>query len=218
MKKIFSFIFWVFIIIIIIGVIELNKESWDNFKEEPLKENLTKVLEKLNMDMSKIAGISKCSDWNNGPIYKIRYQDDVRTYLVYAYEDGQVVSIKKHTEHGLEDVYENENIEINNPNEGAITLKDGELGDYGKYVNFDGKEYIRYILPAGTYEVSALVKNSMFFIEKTKIYKNSFGYDETQTVSTNRLAEVGVKETITLQSDEWINLTMGSYISIKKVK
>lgn len=217
MKKILSFIFWVFVIIIIIGVVELKKESWDNFKEEPLKENLTKVLEELNMETSKVAGISEISEWNNGPIYEMRYQGE-GTYLVYAYEDGQVVSIKKHTEHGGEDIYRNDNIEINNPNEGAITLKYGELGDYGKYVTFDGKEYIRYVFPAGTYEVSALVKNSMFFIEKTKIYKNSYGHDETQTVSTNRLAEVGVKETITLQSDEWINLTMGSHISIKEVK
>lgn len=219
MKKILSIVFLVFVALIIIGISESSKnndDSWENFNEMPLKQNLIAVFEELKMSTSKIASIYKIDDWNNGIRYKFKYIENAKfnVYFIYAYEDGQIHSIST----GTKDIYLNNNIKIENSDTEAITLTYGQLGDYGKYVKFDGKKYMRYVLPAGKYEVSALIKNSMFFIEKTKIYKNSFGHDETQTVSTVQLTDVGSTKTITLKKDEWINLTMNSSISIKKVK
>lgn len=184
--------------------------------EGKLEENFKKALKEAKMDFSKVRDFSQGVDWANGPRYQFTYVDKAKNlvYYVYAYEDGQISSITT----GTKEIYRNNNIVIENDDAEAITLTYGQLGDYGKYVKFDGKKYMRYVLPAGKYEVSALVRNSMFFIEKTKIYKNSFGYDETKTVSTIDLKEVGETKTITLKKDEWINLTMNSSISIKKSK
>lgn len=253
MKKILSIIFWIFLVLIIIGINNLpkdnisvsdtnsdtvyeeniNSQTTETQKEEnqksnngtqiteinlngALEENFKKALKEANMDFSKVDGFYKANDWQNGPRYQFTYVDKAKNnvYFVYAYEDGQIVSITT----GTKNVYRNNNIKVENSDTEAITLTYGQLGDYGKYVKFDGKKYMRYVLPAGKYEVSPLIKNSMFFIEKTKIYKNSSGYDETQTVSTVQLTDVGSTKTITLKKDEWINLTMNSSISIKKVK
>lgn len=184
--------------------------------DERLIKNFKSALKEAKMDFSKVKNIYKPIEWNNGLRYQFSYDEGLvpNVYYIYAYEDGQIVSITT----GTKDVYRNDNIIIENNDAEAITLTYNQLGEYGKYVKFDGKKYMRYVLPAGKYEVSALIKNSMFFIEKTKIYKNSFGHDETQTVSTVQLTDVGSTKTITLKKDEWINLTMNSSISIKKVK
>lgn len=213
-KMIAGVVFIFFIIITIIAIMDNPMKKWSNFKEEPLKTNITEVFQTLGMDISKIIRIGKDEDWSNGPRYKILYEENENTfYYVYAYEDGQVSSISD----GVNYIYRNDNIKIGNPDSSAITLKYNELGEYGKYVTFDGEQYIKYVLPAGEYEVSALIKNSMFFIEKSKVYKNSSGHDETKTVSTIQLSETGSKKTITLKSDEWISLVINSAISLKKI-
>lgn len=216
-KAILGVIVILFIFVTISAIMNNPMKKWSKFKEEPLKSNIISAFQSANMDISKITRIGKIEDWNNGTKYKIVYdidKDNYEIYYIYAYEDGQVASIRGE---GLEFIYTNDNIKIENPNNTAITLKYNELGEYGKYVTFDGAQYIKYVLPAGEYEVSALVKNSMFFIEKSKVYKNSFGHDETETVSTVQLSEIGSKETITLKSDECISLVINAAISLKKL-
>lgn len=203
-----------FISIFIIAIMNNSMRRWSDFKQEPLKSNITEAFKSLNMDTSKIASIGKDTDWSNGPRYKIGYKgDEYKIYYIYTYEDGQVVSIKD----GANNIYSNNNIKVENLDSSAITIRYNELGEYGKYVTFDGTKYMVYILPAGEYEVSALVKNSMFYIEKSKIYKNSSGHDDNDTVSTVQFSEIGSKKTITLKSDEWISLVINSAISLKKV-
>ncbi|MCI8362224.1 MAG: hypothetical protein HFJ41_03695 [Clostridia bacterium] len=213
-KAILGVIVILFIFVTISAIMNSPMKKWSNFKEEPLKSNITVVFQTLNMDTSKIVKIGKDKEWSNGPRYKILYKENENIfYYVYAYEDGQITSISD----GTKDIYTNDNIKIENSNSADITLKYNELGEYGKYVTFDGAQYIKYVIPAGEYEVSALVKNSMFFIEKSKVYKNSFGHDETETVSTVQLSEIGSKETITLKSDECISLVINAAISLKKL-
>lgn len=213
-KSIIGVVIILFIILVIVAITDNPMEKWSDFDQEPLKTNISEAFKSSNLDTSKIANIGKYTEWNNGPRYKVGYNgDEYKIYYVYAYEDGQVASISD----GTNDIYRNDNIKVENPDSSAITLKYNELGEYGKYVTFDGTKYIKYVLPAGKYEVTALVKNSMFFIEKSKVYKNSSGHDETKTVSTIELSETGSKETVTLESDEWISLVINSAISLKKI-
>ncbi len=213
-KAILGSILILFIFITIMAIANNPMKKWSEFKEEPLKSNIITALQSVNMDISKIASIGKDEDWSNGPRYKLGYNgDEYKMYYIYAYEDGQIASIRD----GEKYVYKNDNIKIENTDNTAITLKYNELGEYGKYVTFDGEQYIKYVIPAGKYEVSSLVRNSMFFIEKSKVYKNSFGHDETETVSTVTVSETGEKQTITLKSDEWISLVINSAISLKKI-
>ncbi len=214
-KAILGLILVLFICFTIMAIMDNPMKKWSNFEQEPLKSNIITAFQSVNMDVSKIDRIGKIEDWKNGPRYKILYKEgESRFYYIYAYEDGQVTSIR---DEKMNFIYTNDNIKIENLDSSVITLKYNELGEYGKYVTFDGIQYIKYVLPAGKYEVSALVKNSMFFIEKSKVYKNSFGHDETATVDTIQLSETGATVTITLKSDEWISLVMNSEISLKKL-
>lgn len=112
----------------------------------------------------------------------------------------------------------NENTQqtVKNTKTTEIVLKYSELGEYGKYDIYDGNQYIRYYLPSGTYKAKALTENAMFFIVKQEIYKNSFGYDESATVSTTTLSKVGDTEIINIASDCCIELTINSSISFTK--
>ena len=100
-------------------------------------------------------------------------------------------------------------------NDNSIILKDGILGEYGKKDKFDGEEYIRYYIPAGTYKVEALTKNAMFYIETIKIHKED-GFDTSTFIRTVKLEKVGDKETITIKSDQCLSLVVHTQIKLIK--
>ena len=62
-----------------------------------------------------------------------------------------------------------------------------------------------------------MVRNTMFFIEDTEIYKNSSGHDESKTLDTIELSDVGSKQNITLKANNCINLVINSSISLRKI-
>lgn len=218
MRKIVGVLLSVFGIILIfalaLGANEISKTKWENFDNQELKVNIEKAFEQISFTTSNIEQIEKFKNWMNGTIYKITYNGTI--YRVYAYDDGQVVSINENSTN--EAIYENDNIKLANNESDSTVLKYGELGEYGKNVTYDGKTYIKYFLPKGEYEVKALTPNAMFFIEDTKIYKNSFGYDESKTIDTITLSNVDSARTITLQDNHCINLVINTVISIKKLK
>ena len=209
----------IFVLSISQGMKDSAKYQWENFEDKNIKTNIEKAFKEINFDTSKIETIKKIEDWNNGPRYKMLYKDEF--YIIYAYEDGQISSIKEENEERKE-IYSNNNVKFEDENKEdnenkASVITYGELGDYGRTVIYSGKEYIKYFLPEGEYEVKALVKNSMFFIEDTKIYKNSSGYDESDIIDTINLSNKGDKKTIVINSENCINLVMNSVISVKKI-
>ncbi len=105
--------------------------------------------------------------------------------------------------------------EETNSGDGSFVIKEGTLGTYGKKDLFDGEEYIRYYIPAGTYEVEALTKNAMFYIETIEIHKED-GYDASTFIRTVKLEKVGDKETITVEKDQCISLVVYTQIKLKK--
>lgn len=185
----------------------------NDFENDALEKNLVTILKDLNMDPSLVGYINQHEDWAHGNLYSFTY-DVMETYYIYAYENGDILNIQRSLNGPT--IYENNNISFSEETTESIVLKDGELGEYGKHVTYNGTQYIKYFVPAGTYEVKALVKGSMFFIESQTIYKNYAGYDESEVLSTVSLANKGDTQTITIDSNSCINLTIGTNISLTK--
>jgi hypothetical protein len=213
LRGIFLVVIIFIVIAIIIAVLDNPMQKWEDFDNAELKSNIEKAFEEINLNSSGIERIAQIDDWANGPRYKITYNNDI--YYVYAYDNNQLASINKDLKG--EAIYTNENVDFENTDSNSIVLKYGELGKYGKTVTYDGQNYIKYFLPEGEYEVEALVRNAMFFIEDTEIYKNSSGHDESKTLDTIELSDVGSKQNITLKANNCINLVINSSISLKKI-
>lgn len=212
---ILGFVFIVFLIIVVALVFGNNSDqTWENFDSQPLKSNIKKAFKQIDLKASDIKQIYEVDPWSSGPRYKVEYSDGT-TYYIYAYDNGQIESIR--TDLQGDPIYSIDSVDFGNGDENAIILKEGELGDYGKNVTYDGENYIKYFLPEGTYEVEALTRNAMFFIEDTTIYKNSSGYDESEILDTIELSDVGSKQTITLPANSCINLVVNTAISLKKI-
>ena len=100
--------------------------------------------------------------------------------------------------------------------ETSITLKDGVLGNFGKYDTMDGKQYIRYYIPTGKYKATALVKNSMFYVESIAIHKEN-GYDTPTTYNTITLKKKSDSQTIEITDGQCISLVIGTRIKLEKI-
>lgn len=100
--------------------------------------------------------------------------------------------------------------------ETSITLKDGVLGNFGKYDTMDGKQYIRYYIPNGKYKATALVKNSMFYVESIAIHKEN-GYDTPTTYNTITLKKKNDSQIIEITDGQCISLVMGTRIKLEKI-
>lgn len=188
-------------------------QEWDKFDNAELKTNIEKAFEEINLQPDKISKIIKVSNWANGPRYRVAYEE--KDYYIYALDNNQVSAIKeKLTE---DSIYTNNNIKFETESD-EILLKEGEYGEYGKDVTFDGKKYIKYFLPEGEYTARALVSNAMFYILDTKIYKNSFGHDESETLETIMLKNVGDEQNITIKSNNCVSLVIGTSIALKKTE
>ena len=101
--------------------------------------------------------------------------------------------------------------------DGSIILKDGVIGTYGKKDKFDGEEYIRYYIPAGTYKVEALTKNAQFYIETVKLHKED-GYDTATIIKSVKLDSVGKTDEFTIKKDQCISLVIYTQIKLTKIK
>ncbi|MBE6156322.1 MAG: hypothetical protein E7161_01060 [Firmicutes bacterium] len=222
-----SFIFKAIKTIIIIAIIligislfiaydDIDYKKIDEIQDTNFKQNLIDVLNELNWEIKDIKNICDEGEWYMGNYYSFYYHGT--RYYVSVYETGNIYSItnKKISSQNVEYIYKNEKINISDDNENSFTLQWNSLGEYGKYDTYDGEKYIRFYVPSGTYIVKGLNKNSILFIEKKKIYKNSSGYDESQTVKKITLSKIGDKEEITIKSDECISLVNNSYVSLQK--
>ena len=179
-----------------------------------VKQSIENKFVEIGYDKSKIKNITKTNDWANGPRYKVSYEDE--TLYVYAFDNNEIAYIR---DKQLNFIYENKDatgIDEKNIEEGSIVLIDGQIGEYGVEEEYDSEMYIRYYIPAGQYTAKALIRNTGFYIEKKEIYKNSDGFDESETVKKVTLAEIGAEENIVINDDECIALMANSSISVKE--
>lgn len=98
-----------------------------------------------------------------------------------------------------------------------INLIDGELGEYGKTVTLDGKDYINYYVPQGNYTIKNNGKMCTIFIAKDEYYKNSDGYMQNDIVNTIRFTEYEETANITINEGEHIELTINASVTLKKL-
>lgn len=223
MGKLVAFIIGFFIVLITLASIivpfseKVAKDDWENFSNLKLKANIERALESLDMSPSRIKGVVEVvPGFNKGKAYAMDYdnekKNEIEKYYIYVYENDEIARI---VSEDRKNIY---HIAMKNEDSSRILLQDGVLGEYGKNVKFDGKKYIKYFVPAGTYEAEAIVKDSMFYIESTKIYKNSFGHDESKTLSTIKLENAGDTKKITIKKNTCISLVLDTVISLRKVK
>jgi hypothetical protein len=101
---------------------------------------------------------------------------------------------------------------------GAITLVDGELGEYGKKVTMSGFEYIHYYVPIGKYEVTNNGIHGWISVDKDAITKNASGFDETVTVADHQFKEHGEKTQIEVKAGEHIELTASTNVTLVPIR
>lgn len=100
-------------------------------------------------------------------------------------------------------------------NDNSIILKDGTVGNYGKYDTMDGNQYLRFYVPTGTYKATALVKNSMFYVESIEIHKEG-GYDTPTTYNTVNLKNKNDSQIIQVADGQCISLVIGTRIRLDR--
>lgn len=197
---------------------DINSKNIDENSILTFEEQLKEIINKIGMDSNRIKNITYIGEYNTGYYYKFNY--GLYTYYVATLASGDIYSISMYfpPRNKKDYIYHNENIDIIDDDETTIDLQWDKLGEYGKYDVYNYEKYIRFYIPSGKYLVKALNKNSILFIEKRKIYKNSDGYDDSDQVKKITLANINDTDTITIKSDECITLVNGTYVSLKKVK
>ncbi|NLD79448.1 MAG: hypothetical protein GX641_03900, partial [Mollicutes bacterium] len=100
----------------------------------------------------------------------------------------------------------------------TITLVYGELGEYGKTVTIDGKDYIWFDVPSGKYLVKSKVPSCTIFVNKDEIKKNAEGYGETQIVIMLPITADDEPKEIYVGEDEHIFITISATVEITPVK
>lgn len=96
----------------------------------------------------------------------------------------------------------------------GITLVDGELGEYGKYVTVDGHTFINYYIPEGTYTILNNGILCKVYLAKDNYYENSDGYQENEIVKTLEFSNHGESDTITISEGEHLELTSSATVTL----
>ncbi len=217
--KILKFLLKLVVVLLVVSLcisyINIDYKNISKIKDEKFKSSFKEVLKELNWEENDVKNIVDEGDWMMGKYYSFFYHGS--RYYISTYDTGDIysISLEKNPESSSSYVYINDNIHItDSDNNDVITLQWNAPGKYGKYDLYDGEKYLRFYVPEGVYYVKALNKNSTLFIEKKKIYKNSSGYDESETVKKVVLKNIDDVEEITVKSDECLSLVNNSYVSL----
>lgn len=161
---------------------DVRKFAKDNHISIELAENLNQVVQSIDLASSvkKISNWDQTADWANGK----RYNANV------GFKDIQVSVTGKSKEE---------------PDDGTILLSDGLLGDYGERATTkSGFEYIRYIVPAGTYTVESKIQGSSVFMVADN--------NSDDVTAVLQMVDKGVKAAMTIKSGYHIELSMNTEV------
>lgn len=163
-----------------------------------------------------------CGEWRDGKQYKTENYA-YGQYLIDMDTDGYVHLVvwvqDKKGEEGREVMYnrlEDENAPaFAVPDDGAIHLIDGELGEYGKEVTIPSQTYgtytyIWYTVPAGNYDlVNEGVRGTVFVIADA---------DSNDVRTTLRLTEQGETAELLIEGGTHIETSAGTRVSLTPIK
>lgn len=163
-----------------------------------------------------------CGEWREGKQYKTENYA-YGQYLIDMDTDGYVHLVvwvqDKKGEEGREVVYnrlEDENAPaFSVPNDGAIHLIDGELGEYGKEVTIPSQTYgeytyVWYTVPAANYNlVNEAVRGTVFVVADA---------DSSDVRMTLYLSEQGETTELMVEDGTHIEISLGTRISLTPMK
>lgn len=156
--------------------------------------------------------------------FSVTYGDFGKGYeLIYFGLDNDVIVDKTASleQEERKKIDEDDNNSENNDtqeNTNSIILTYGELGEYGKTINYDGIETISYFVPNGTYTVKNKVKWCKVNVAKDEYYKNSDGYMENEIVNTVEFSEYEQQEVIDVPVGTHIELTINATIELAPIE
>lgn len=151
--------------------------------------------------------------------FKLMYKmTDNTTTLIYLEIDGNILinntsSIETEERKEVQstcDTDETSEAEV-------INLIDGQLGKYGKTVNIDGTDYIKYFVPEGKYTITNNGKWCKVFLTKDEYFTNSSGYTENEIIETFDFTEPNQTATVTVGSDQIIELTINANVTLTPI-
>lgn len=96
----------------------------------------------------------------------------------------------------------------------VITLSDGIQGEYGKYDDFDGEQFLRYYIPTGKYLVKCNVRGG-FYVETIELHLED-GWHVPTTISQNML-NAGDEIEIVVEDGQCISLIINTEIELEKI-
>lgn len=169
-------------------------------------------------DIYQINGTFKAKNALNAEIdhnFKIEFKKENGDFtIVYLNVNGEKYI---GTETHLKEIERKEiQVQEQKTEDNSIVLKEGQMGSYGRKDKFDGDEYIRYYIPAGTYKVEALTKNANFFIETIALHKED-GWDTATTIQNIKLSKTGDTTEFSISGDQCIMLVMHTQIKLTKI-
>lgn len=186
---------------------DVRKFAKDNHISIELAENLNQVVQSIDLASSvkKISNWDQTADWANGKRYNANVGfKDIQVSVI----GDEVYCIKDMTHNKIDNfIYRNENAGKSKEehDDGTILLSDGLLGDYGERATTkNGFEYIRYIVPAGTYTVESKIQGSSVFMVADN--------NSDDVTAVLQIVDKGVKAAMTIKSGYHIELSMNTEV------
>mgnify|MGYP000242362786 FL=1 len=186
---------------------DVRKFAKDNHISIELAENLNQVVQSIDLASSvkKISNWDQTADWANGKRYNANVGfKDIQVSVI----GDEVYCIKDMTHNKIDNfIYRNENAGKSKEehDDGTILLSDGLLGDYGERATTkNGFEYIRYIVPAGTYTVESKIQGSSVFMVADN--------NSDDVTAVLQMVDKGVKAAMTIKSGYHIELSMNTEV------
>ena len=186
---------------------DVRKFAKDNHISIELAENLNQVVQSIDLASSvkKISNWDQTADWANGKRYNANVGfKDIQVSVI----GDEVYCIKDMTHNKIDNfIYRNENAGKSKEehDDGTILLSDSLLGDYGERATTkNGFEYIRYIVPAGTYTVESKIQGSSVFMVADN--------NSDDVTAVLQMVDKGVKAAMTIKSGYHIELSMNTEV------
>ena len=189
----------------------ISVEGSDNMIGLPEKyvESFNSACGSCGLELQKLNNFKKLADWNNGERYSFEYNGNI--YLLYLMDTGEVMSISDSATRTK--IYEY-NSASGGTKDNCITLKYGEIGEYGKEEDFDGYKEIRYYIPSGAYTVKCQTRGSGLYLESIETHLED-GYKTSDVLKDIKFSSTDEEYEIEVSDGACITLLLNSIVELR---